>query len=398
MSDALDLQIRALFEQAAAIPRDQRAAFLQRVRSEHPQVAPELEALLDCHDRAGGLLDRAPALAGLPASSTLPTTDASTRPTLQITTGADAPAALGPWRIAGALRAGGTFLAFRVEHNDDHRIAAARVVRPELVTPAIRGRFAAAASGAPRWPWPSGPAFAHVLEIIASSPNIDGPQALAIISRWVDGPTLAEATRDLDLSIAARHAIAIDLCQAVASAHAAGVVCGELSPRDIRLESQDDSGCLFPVLMAAGLWRLIDGENLPNPGVSPGRGRSGVLAAAGGVGLSRVRSVSVSTAPELSDGQAVAPSTATDIYALGAVLHELFTGRPPALSVLRAAPWPRPTVFAEPVVRRALNADPSARWPDAAAMHAALAATTVPHPEPGLLSRLRQRLRFGAKS
>lgn len=398
MSDALDLQIRALFEQAAAIPRDQRAALLQRVRTEHPRAAPELEALLDCHDRAGGLLDRAPALAGLPASSTRPTTDASPRPTLQIKTDAEAPGALGPWRISGALRAGGAFLAFRVEHNGDHRVAAARVVRPELVTPAIRERFAAAASGAPPWPWPSGAAFAHVLEIIVSSSNTDGPQTLAIISRWVDGPTLAEATRDLDLCIPARHAIALDLCQAVASAHAAGVVCGEISPRDIRLESQDDSGRFFPVLMAAGLWRLIDGENLPAQGESPGRGRSGVLAAAGGVGLSRVRSASVSTAPELSDGQAVAPSTATDIYALGAVLQELFTGRPPAISAIRTAPWPRPIVFAESVVRRALNADPSARWPDAAAMHAALAAATVPHPEPGLLSRLRRSLRFGAKS
>src|SRR5207249_4565834 len=88
-------------------------------------------------------------------------------------------------------------------------------------------------------------------------------------------------------------------------------------------------------------------------------------------------------APEMLGGQA--PSTRTDAYLLGATLHEIVTGRPPHLeatmretleSVLRSSPLAAdqgPTELVA-VVRRAMDADPAARFADVGELRAALEA------------------------
>ncbi|MDY7102848.1 MAG: serine/threonine-protein kinase [Actinomycetota bacterium] len=96
--------------------------------------------------------------------------------------------------------------------------------------------------------------------------------------------------------------------------------------------------------------------------------------------------------PEQAEGR---PATASgDLYSAGAVLYELLTGEPPfgrgstagvALAHVRE-PVPtvrsmRPEMSAEldEVVRRALAKDPMERWPDAAAMGAAVHEATRGH-------------------
>jgi serine/threonine-protein kinase len=88
-------------------------------------------------------------------------------------------------------------------------------------------------------------------------------------------------------------------------------------------------------------------------------------------------------APEMLGGQA--PSTQTDIYLLGATLHEIVTGRPPHLeatmretleSVLRSAPLAADQGPSElvAVVRRAMAAEPGARFGEVAELRGALEA------------------------
>jgi len=90
-------------------------------------------------------------------------------------------------------------------------------------------------------------------------------------------------------------------------------------------------------------------------------------------------------APERVEGEP--PSVASDIYALGAVLYELLTGRPPFVGdnagevadrQLHAMPTPIEELEAgvpaslDAIVMRALEKSPDARWSSAAEMKAAL--------------------------
>ena len=128
-------------------------------------------------------------------------------------------------------------------------------------------------------------------------------------------------------------------CQAVAYAHARGIVHRDLKPANLMLgefgETQvADWGLAAPVAEARGGGPV---------------GTTGYMA------------------PELRRGEGASPPS--DVYALGVVLHELLSGRAPpdggpdAASLEGNAP---PELVA--IVRRALSADPAARYPDAGAL------------------------------
>lgn len=191
----------------------------------------------------------------------------------------------------------------------------------------------------------------------------DAPRPWVAMER-LRGPTLRQTLDQegaLPLAEAAR--IARELARGLSRAHARRVVHGDLTPRDVRLE---------------GDARTV---KLGGFGVPKAIGPTGTRHAfAGGPSLGEA----AYAAPELFQGERAGPPS--DVWAIGAILHEMLAGRAPFVgsarevmdAVLRGAPptleTARPDVppALATVVRRCLARAPADRFPSAQELAAAL--------------------------
>jgi serine/threonine-protein kinase len=125
-----------------------------------------------------------------------------------------------------------------------------------------------------------------------------------IVMELVAGRSLAERLADGPLDVGAAVDIAMQVCDALAAAHDAGVVHRDVKPANI-LFTEDGRAkvCDF------GIARLL------------GTGQVDLTASAQAIGTSTYM------APEQLTGEPV--DARTDLYALGCVLHTMLTGQPP---------------------------------------------------------------------
>jgi eukaryotic-like serine/threonine-protein kinase len=150
--------------------------------------------------------------------------------------------------------------------------------------------------------------------------------------------------------------IGLQLCDALAAAHAQGILHRDLKPANILI---DEHGSVRITDFGIAVSR---DDHVPNTGV----GTPGYMA------------------PEqLTSGAAV--SEQTDIYALGLVLYELLVGQPPADRQRTTSDVRRPSAIVsgvapalERIVMETLSTDPRDRPESAAAIAAALAAVSRP--------------------
>jgi serine/threonine-protein kinase len=227
--------------------------------------------------------------------------------------------------------------------------------RAELLDPAARERFGHEARSAARFTHPDAVAMYDAGEA-------DG--ALYIVMELVVGRSLAERlATEGPLPVGAAVAVAGHVLDALAAAHAAGIVHRDVKPANVLL---GDDGTVK--LADFGIAKRLDelGPELT------GTGRF--------VGTPRY------LAPEQVSGGPATP--ATDVYAVGVVLFEMLAGSPPfdggtplATALAHrddAAPDVRsirpevPAALAA-VVTTAMAKRPEDRYPTAAAMRAALA-------------------------
>jgi len=197
--------------------------------------------------------------------------------------------------------------------------------------------------------------------------NLLPPNRYYFVMEYLEGETLTARGRRTPMEPRGALAILVQLCDALQCAHERGVVHRDLKPDNVFLVSRAGRSD-FVKLVDFGIAKLR------GSGASPGRTAAGLI-----IGTPEYM------APEQCDDGVI--DARTDVYALGVIAYELFTGRLPfqgrtvpqlLLAHLQQKPPPPSKLVPsidpglERLILQALEKDPGARPPDMAAFGAGL--------------------------
>ena len=312
----LPQSVEELFEEALELPAEKRPAFLDRACYNQPVLRRMTEELLAQDAEAGSFLvepifdlsqyqalDTSALIGGLPVPS-----PASPR---------FAPSHVIAHRfiVIRFLARGGMGEVYEVEDLWLHGThVALKVIRPEIAADAAHSRrFEQEVLLARRVTHPN---LCPIYEIFRC--DDPAPPFLFLTMKLLVGDTLATRLRSpATLAPADRELVCTELIRAVAALHAGGIIHRDIKPGNVML---DTTIAPFRVaLMDFGLARLREAEPTIFAG-NPEFG-SGTVIVAGTPGY---------IAPELLHGET--PDEASDLFALGVVLHQVFTGSRPTCS------------------------------------------------------------------
>ena len=352
MIDPTDL--RDVFDRAASLAPQDRAAFLAQVCGENVALRQEVERLLAADARAGSVFSADSSDGGTDSGETAP----GSRP------GLSPGARLGPYVVIGPLGAGGMGEVYKARDTRLDRTVALKVLPADRVSsPDARQRFEREARAA------AALAHAHICRLLDVGRQGDTDY---LVMELLDGETLAERLKRGKLPLRQALTFGTQIAGALVVAHRAGIVHRDLKPGNIMLTAEG------AVLLDFGLARRTAPLALdaPTATIHDPITRTGMI-------LGTVQYM----APEQLEGRPV--DARTDIFALGVVLYEMVTGRrafegsnhasvignilhadPPSASAIDG----RVPLALDWLIRRCLAKDPADRWPTITELQARLEA------------------------
>jgi tetratricopeptide (TPR) repeat protein len=201
------------------------------------------------------------------------------------------------YRVEAVLGLGGMGVVFRARHLSLNRdVALKMAVAGAYAGPHERERFQREAEAI------AGLRHPNIVQIYDVGDSAGRPY---FTMEFVDGGSLSQKLAGTPLPPREAAALAATLAGAVHAAHQGGIVHRDLKPANVLLTADGT-----PKVSDFGLARRVDGE-------------AGLTMTGTAIGTPSYM------APEQARGKADAVGPAADIYALGAILYELLTGRPP---------------------------------------------------------------------
>jgi serine/threonine protein kinase/tetratricopeptide (TPR) repeat protein len=349
--------IEAIVDRVLDLPPNEREALLRQACGDDEELRRSVtEWLAACDD---------PAL--------LPEMPAAVFAAPLITTGGSAgsePGAdieqLGPYRIVRELGRGGmgaVYLAERVDGELDRQVAVKVMRRGSGDDASLRRRFRDERQILARLEHP------HIATLIDGGVTPEG--RLFFVMQYVDGTPIDRYCDDMQLTVQEKLRLFLDVCAAVQHAHANQVVHRDLKPGNILVTPDGQAK-----LLDFGIAKLLEPATpVPSPSTRTGE---------------RLLTPEYAS-PEQIRGDPVTP--ASDVHALGVLLHRLLTGRRPFTrsartsyelerAILDEEPTQPSDAVTDPTERRRLRGDldaivltalrklPADRYADAGAMAA----------------------------
>ncbi|MEO7916873.1 MAG: serine/threonine-protein kinase, partial [Dokdonella sp.] len=209
------------------------------------------------------------------------------------------PTSIGPYRIVRLIGQGGSGSVFLAERDADGYVqtVALKLLRLGMHDPVEQDRFRRERRILARLEHP------QIARLLDAGFNSDGVPWFAM--EYVDGLPLTRWCDQHKADIESRLRLFDEVCAAVSHAHRALIVHRDLKPANILVDADGR-----PHLLDFGIARLLETD------LNEDATRTGLR-----------RLTPAYAAPEQFDGGVI--STATDVYALGVLLHELLTGLRP---------------------------------------------------------------------
>ena len=211
------------------------------------------------------------------------------------------PLTIGSWRVLDLIGEGGSGSVYRAERDVDgytQRVAL-KLLRVGLRDPVEQARFRRERRILARLEHPA------IARLIDGGFTPEGVPWFAL--EYIEGENIARWCDARRLGVAERLRLFVEVCDAVDAAHRALIVHRDLKPANILVDAQGR-----PHLLDFGIAKLLDdseGEDDTRTGLR--------------------RLTPAYAAPEQFSGGNI--TTATDVYALGVLLHELLSGFRPGL-------------------------------------------------------------------
>ncbi len=308
--------VEQVFETALLLEPEKRAAYLGEVCSGDSELRRTVEDLLDQDANAGSFLEHPPydlynsALACSPA--VVDTADSIGNPTMSAASPdqgrlKDGSILIDRFLIVRFIAKGGMGEVYEAEDRFLQGVhVALKTILPHIADdPVLRQRFEREVLSAREV---SHPNLCPIYDIFHCQEP--APDFLFLTMKLLPGDTLAARLRSTTpIPIGEGMIILKQMAAGLAAIHAAGVVHRDIKPNNIMLDGSGSNVRLY--ITDFGLARAHEAE--------PSLSEKGLIAGTPDY-----------MAPELYLGQT--PSQATDLFAFGVVLHQVFTGQKPVVS------------------------------------------------------------------
>ncbi len=347
-------RIYQLFDEATELPLNERTVFLQQACDDET-VRQEVEALLIANDDA--VADTA--FLNTPALEVAAQAIAEEQITARL--GSE----IGHYKILSLLGRGGMGEVFLAQDTKLGRNVALKLLPPEFTRDAQRvQRFRQEARAASALNHP------NIITIFAID-EVDGTQFIA--TEFIDGVTLRQRLSDSAVTANEALDITIQIANALAEAHAAGIIHRDIKPENVMLRRDGIVKVLdFGLAKLTGMRIAEFGSRkeetaTPTQSPNPHSAIRNPQLTAPGVVMGTPRYMS----PEQIRGQAV--DARSDIFSLGVVLYEMLAGHVPFVgdttadtiaAILKHEPAPlsQTPIELQRLVSKALAKDRAVRW------------------------------------